>query len=465
MEAPEQPQRSSTSEETPGWVRALFGFPLAAFGGLVIALVGLFLFMYVASRIGGGPRAPGLVGGCFFWSIFGAAPLALGSWMLRHSSKPLISGRVCLGMLGVFLVLGADVICGPKNWRGIFRSVKTVQGDAANLNGTRVTPYLDTEIRPGTNLLWCGTFQLAWNEACALAGGDLQLAGLQPDSLVQSPMAAALNRHAFTKDCLDETSYVALAGLVRDNIHDKIVHAVKDKFGFAPRLVPDKDLTPRPQDFVAYACLWKKLSFPVPFERLDDSFHFSGRQVRAFGLGKTKASHEAMCPQVLVLDYQNEDDFVVELKTSSAGDRLLLAKLPPKGTLEEMTTSIRARLAKSEGQPAGTNDVLIVPRVSLDLINRFSEIENHWLVPVGRKIAPDLLLLSAMQSIKFEMNEKGVELLSEAHMAFACGREGEPDRPHIMIFDKPFLLMLERKDARMPYFVMWVDNPELLVLW
>ena len=463
MEISQKDQELSPGQEIPGWIRVLFGFPLAALGGFVTALVVLFLFMYVASRIGGGPRAPGLIGGCFFWLLFGGVPLAIGTWLLRNTSKPPVSRKVILSVLLCFLVLGADVLCGPKNWRGVFRRERTVRGDAANLNGTFITAHLDAEIRPGTNLLWCGTFQLAWNEACSLAGGDLRLVNFQADSLIQSPIAAALNQHSFTKDCIDEASYVAMSGLVSDKTREKIVNAVKNKLGFDPRLLPEKGLTPRPHDFVAYACLWKKLSFPMPFERLDDSFRFANKQVRAFGLGKTKASHEAMCPQVLVLDYQNEDDFVIELKTTAAGDRLILAKVQPKGTLGEMAATIRARSLKRPGQPAGTNDVLIVPRVSLDIIRHFSEIENHWLVPVGRNVAPDLFLQSAMQSTKFEMNEKGVELLSEAHMAFACAQEREPVRPHIMVFDKPFLVTLERNDARMPFFVLWVDNPELLV--
>jgi hypothetical protein len=108
---------------------------------------------------------------------------------------------------------------------------------------------------------------------------------------------------------------------------------------------------------------------------------------------------------------------------------------------------------------------LIVPRVGFDLLREYSEIETRWLVPTDGKVAPDLLLLSALQTIKFEMNEKGVELRSEAHMAFGCGKEGEPHRKHLMIFDQPFLVLLERTGARMPYFALWVDNPELLVPW
>jgi hypothetical protein len=340
-----------------------------------------------------------------------------------------------------------------------------IQGDAASLRGTFVTPHLNVEVHPGTNLIWCGTFQLAWNEACKLAGGDLRLVSVTAESLVQNPMADALNQHSFTKDCIDEASCVALAGFTKDSIREKILSTVKEKLGFSPQLLPDKSLTPRPQDFLAYACLYKKLSFLTPFERLDDSLHFGEKQVRGFGIGKTKASHEAMRPQVLVLDYQNQNDFVIEIKTASTNDRLILAEIQREGTLTEMVTKVRERAGKGQAQLAGTNDVLMVPKISFDVVRKYLEIENHWLVPVSRSVAHDLLLRSAMQSVRFEMNEKGVELQSEAHMAFGCGREAEPERPHVMIFDKPFLLVLERKGARMPYFALWVDNPELLVPW
>jgi hypothetical protein len=48
-------------------------------------------------------------------------------------------------------------------------------------------------------------------------------------------------------------------------------------------------------------------------------------------------------------------------------------------------------------------------------------------------------------------------------MAFGCAKLPTPS--HVMIFDKPFLIVLERVGATAPYFAMWVDNPELLVPW
>ena len=31
-----------------------------------------------------------------------------------------------------------------------------------------------------------------------------------------------------------------------------------------------------------------------------------------------------------------------------------------------------------------------------------------------------------------------------------------------MVFDKPFLIMLQRSDAKTPYFALWVGNADLL---
>jgi hypothetical protein len=209
--------------------------------------------------------------------------------------------------------------------------------------------------------------------------------------------------------------------------------------------------------------LYKNLNFPVPFERLDELLPFAGVQVFAFGIGPHKSAQDSMYPQVLILDYQNEDDFVIELKTKSEGDRLILAKVQPKGTLSDTVMSVRERIARTNVESAATNDLLIVPRMKLNLTREYSEIEGLRLVPQGANIAKDLVLLSAVQNTQFEMNEKGVELRSEAHMSIGCAKQEEPVPKHKLVFNKPFLVLLGRTGAKMPYFAVWVDNAELLI--
>jgi|SRR5579872_5815805 len=172
-----------------------------------------------------------------------------------------------------------------------------------------------------------------------------------------------------------------------------------------------------------------------------------------------------MYPQVLILDYLNENDFVIELKTKSGGDRLLLAKLRPKGSLNETIKNVLERSGPANIESALTNDILILPRIKFDITRKYSEIENRPLIAPSPNISKDLMLRSAIQNTAFEMNEKGVELSSESAMAFGCAKQQEPIPQHKMIFDKPFLVVLLRTGATTPYFALWLDNPELLVAW
>src|SRR5712692_1031257 len=292
MNAPNQAAPQSPSGEIPYWLRALIGTPLALLGGFVTTGFGFILCAFIAGRIGGGRPTPGLVNLLVFWLLFGAAPFAVGILLLRTTTaSKRFWWRVLLGVLLLFLVVGADANLGPSNWHHMFRGEKLPGIDAGALKRTVVSPYLEAEVARGTNLLWCGTFQLAWNEACVLTGGDLQFEN-------EHRTISALNKHSFTKESLDESSYVAMAGFVKDGIHDNIRKAVDEKFRgvFKPRFIPVKPLTPRPQDFVAYACLYKNLSFPTPFERLDETLTFGGIRVPAFGIGRYKASLEKIYP-------------------------------------------------------------------------------------------------------------------------------------------------------------------------
>ena len=80
-----------------------------------------------------------------------------------------------------------------------------------------------------------------------------------------------------------------------------------------------------------------------------------------------------------------------------------------------------------------------------------------------KKTTNDLQITSAVQNIRFQMDEKGVRLKSESHISIGCSANGPPRIDYFLIFDKPFLLLLQRTDAEMPYFALWVDNAELLV--
>ena len=336
-----------------------------------------------------------------------------------------------------------------------------VVAQAESLRRTVVSAHPDVPLERGKSVVWCGTFQLAWNEVCSLVGEDLHFAGREP------PEVAMLNRKSFTRRDLDEASYVAIADYVRNAVHLKIRAELLRKFhGQAePRHIPSISDTPLPQDIVAYCYLFKSLDFPKPFERVDESLRFEGAEVPCFGIGPgRKAAHLELYPQVLILDYANPDDFVVELKTNSTGDRLVLAKLRPEPTLRKTMERVQARAGHSAPQTAAPGDILEVPKLNFDLTRRFGELEHQRLAIANPAVPQDLRIVSALQGIRFLLNEKGVKLRSESHLAIrSCSAEGPPPSARRMLFDKPFLLLMQRTEAKSPYFAMWVDNPEIVI--
>jgi hypothetical protein len=211
--------------------------------------------------------------------------------------------------------------------------------------------------------------------------------------------------------------------------------------------------------------LFKNLEFQVPFERLAKPVVFGTKEIPCFGIGEEyKHKHFEMLEQFLILDYQSKEDFVVEFKTKSKSDRVILAKMQPQPTLEATVRAVQKRAANPEPARPCNGDILKVPKLNFDITRRFHELEGKQLLHKNPKIAEDLLVLSALQNIRYQFDEKGVRLRSESHVSFGCG--GPPSPPptrHIMIFDKPFLIMLQSMEADVPYFALWIGNPELLV--
>ena len=184
-------------------------------------------------------------------------------------------------MKKIILVVLILVVVAGVAWFVVQRMVRDgdvlLKANADDLKTTVVTPHLEAPIEEGKNVLWCATFQLAWNEACDLVGEDIHLDN-------EPAMVAVLNKHAATKADVDEASCVALAGRTNEGIAQKIRQAVRTKFG-EDVPTPLADLPADPDMLVAYAMLVKTLEFETPFEPLDDGeLEFRGTPVRAFGL-------------------------------------------------------------------------------------------------------------------------------------------------------------------------------------
>jgi len=348
--------------------------------------------------------------------------------------------RPLLWIAGFLLLVGGDWSSGND------RYVKGESGMVPSGRGTEITAVLDTRLsEAGKNVLWCGTFQLAWNAAEEAVGFPIRLT--PPVSLADS-----LNKRAFERRWIDERSIFIAGGPAEQSFIDSIRAGVRAKSGQEPKLL--KEIDPSRDNLVFYAMLHKELHFEKPFARLG-SWPINGRKISAFGFKPDQSERIPLLKQVRVHQYTDESHFLIELRTTESGDQLLLAKLPPQSQLSGAVSSTLKQL-RADAAPANEVDLLVVPFITLDEHRQFAELEGHRV-----RGQPDLRVEKALQTIDFRMNEKGVKLHSEAELTFSCA-VNKPIEPRLIVVCPPFLLLMKRKEAPMPYFVAWIANTDLL---
>ena len=144
-----------------------------------------------------------------------------------------------------------------------------LKAKASELKSTIVTPHLEQKIEKNKNVLWCTTFQLAWNEFCKVLGGKVKV---KPSS----SMVDILNKRKTNKEDLDEKDYVAMAGK-GDACIDEIRYELKRKFAgqASPELL--NKYTQMDIIWIIYAYLFKHLPFEHVFIRHYNELDFQGK--------------------------------------------------------------------------------------------------------------------------------------------------------------------------------------------
>lgn len=309
----------------------------------------------------------------------------------------------------------------------------------------KVASDLNTEIN-NQNLVYCSTFQLAWNELSDYLKGQITFSKENPD-------VDELNLKSFTKKDLKSDCYVSIAGFVKDKIVEKIQTELKTKFKETTK-IDFSGLSP--DDIIAYAFLLKILEFSVPFEKMEDLL-FDSKEVKAFGIKVRRDSNGKMRNQVRILDYKSDDDFTITLKSKS-GEYICLSKCVQPETLKVKLDSINFQVRH---QVLNDGEILRIP-------NMFFDIEHHFKNFIGQNLLVDkkdigYYIIDAVQLIKFELNEEGAKLRSEAAMMCRkCISTHEP-KPRKFVFDKPFFICLKEDLDKPPYFVAWIKDSKLLV--
>jgi hypothetical protein len=384
----------------------------------------------------------------------------------RPSSAPAGISKRALVWIGSIVLLAVAVVGGQiflaSRGRPYQPPAIVFQGDSEDLRQSVVVPTLDTPVPQHKNVIWCGSMQLAWNHL----GKDV----LRGPPRVQGAetVASRLNQAALTEDDLPSDSCFATAGFAKDGVAERV------KSEMAHRFHKDVEIAALdPNGILAYAYLEASAAFTVPFFDNHGGFRFrdsSGKEteVTSFGIEERhEYAYEALREQVEVLyclrkegGREQIEEFVVDLCRSSSPNQIVVACVPPKETLLETLADVETKThgAKEqrtmEGRPLHVRDVLLVPNLNWEVRHRFAELEGPDKRFLNASFG-DYHLGKALQTVRFKLDRAGAELSSEAQIP--C----KPMATHY-VCDRPFLIVVKKRGAERPFFVMWVDNAELL---
>jgi len=334
-------------------------------------------------------------------------------------------------------------------------TASSFNGDSTALHQTQIVPTLDIPLEPGKNAIWCAAFQLSWKKIQKdVAGAPVQLQGADA-------FCARLNAAIDPGLDLPPGSLYSAAGWVDKGIIQTIS---RDMPAAVPGVSPPTFPGIAPNSFLAYAYLQASVQFKIPYFEEIKSFAFtdaSGKStnVDAFGIREEDDyaySELRQQPKLLYVDENFEpSEFAIDLAHDSQPVQIVVACTRRGATLADTLDTLEKQIASSSKETRagiGINDVLLVPRIELRIIHHFREIE-------GKSFAHATLAQQRMdvatQEISFKLDKSGMDLKAEAkhHM--------KPVPKHYLV-NRPFLLYARARGANHPFFVMWVENAELL---
>jgi prepilin-type processing-associated H-X9-DG protein len=143
-----------------------------------------------------------------------------------------------------------------------YRATMTLQPkdvDSKSLKQTTVVATLDCPLPEHNNVIWCSTFQMAWDKFKKDIIGE-------PIQLVEAEkLAGRLNQAEYPTGDIEAKSYYATAGFVKNGIIEQIQKGMAKRFPSEPVPAFDGKYRTLPDAVVAYAYLNVDVGFQYPY--------------------------------------------------------------------------------------------------------------------------------------------------------------------------------------------------------
>jgi hypothetical protein len=298
-----------------------------------------------------------------------------------------------------------------------------------SLKKTAFVPTLESNIEPGKNIVYTAAFPYAWEEF-RKTGNMITIPHGAPEDLTK------LNNSRSYTDALDKNEFSASGELVNGAIE------VRSSFN-------------------------KALPFHSQLQTMGYII-FEMDTVRSFG---ATSYSKAIDDLIDILYFKSDSQFVLSLNPADSAHQIIIAMGVPKvKTLEEAINKIRTSVRngeKEKSQPEKAwryqfveGDLIAIPSFSFNLSKHYSTMEGQYLQvgSVERRIA------IAYQRTALVLNEYGAIVEGESTIATTSADTlAVIPKPKNMVCNRPFYVVIQHKGRQNPYFVMKVENGELMV--
>ena len=325
-------------------------------------------------------------------------------------------------------------------------AIACFDNELTNTEGITTALTLEDEITNDT--IWCGTFQLIWN--------DLKN-DLAKQDIVFTPQLEVvenLNKETFTTRDISDEYYYKKVGTPSLALKEEIEKAIKDKFNETSDILDDFEWENRdPKDHFLYAMLKKEFKFEKAFEELSNDTFREYENIKYFGI-KSRDKDE-LRKQVNVLYYNSEDDFAIKLNTKQE-DEVILCKNPEGKSFNEIFKNITDKEKNYNGNKRLTEaEKLKVPNIKLKEKTEFTEIQDKpYLFSNGDVYSIE----KAIQTIEFELDRTGGKIKSEAGIMNKAESAMPIDEPRKFYIDDTFAIFLIEEDKEVPYFAGLIND-------
>ncbi len=303
------------------------------------------------------------------------------------------------------------------------------------------------------NYVWGGAMNLCWNELTDnIVKDTIKLRTDDKDAL---NTLDKLNHPVITINDLDEASYYIKSGF-GPQTQDIINRESKKKF--PDKSFEDLNYDLGETDIISYAYFLKQVEYQKVFRKQDMSFMRS--MVQGF------EADEQSYQNIYILEYRDQDNFLIGIKLKDSKDQIFLAKGFDMDYPEQVVKVLRekAPAQKSDqftlGSPMQHSDVFQAPFLSLSHERDYEEMLGKVLQNriEGREYFIDVM----KEKIKFDMDEKGARVENEAVIVMRETSMPAQQENKIMILNKPYWVLMKRFDSNNPYFILGVNNTQLM---